>query len=152
MRCASTLQLFCFSLRIKLTMRSYHQNYQRHQTHGLASATKKTITPECAQNMKFVKPSHDDYPDSQEVGEIKRSSFDPRLPEHCVEINQHHLYALLTDVQKFVPNTDLQQFWCDSANSRYSQPVVDDISLWNHVLFSHKPGTVKCMSKLLILP
>ena len=79
-------------------MRSYHQNYQRHQTHGLASATKKTITPECAQNMKFVKPSHGDYPDSQEVGEIKRSSFDPRLPEHCVEINQHHLYALLTDV------------------------------------------------------
>lgn len=99
---------------------------------------KKSITPECARNMKFVKPSHGDNPDSQEVSEIKRSSFDPRLPEHCGEINQDHLYALLTDVQKSVPNTGLQQFWCDSANPRYSQPVVEDTSLWNHVLFSHK--------------
>ena len=68
--------------------------------------------------------------DSQEVSKIK-SSFDPRLPEHRVEINPDHLHALLTDVQKSVPNTGPQQFWCDSANPRYSQPVVDDTSLWN---------------------
>ena len=71
---------------------------------------KKSITPECAQNMKFVKPSHGENPDSQEVSEIKRSSFDPRLPDHRVEINRDHLYVLLTDVQKSVPNTGLQQF------------------------------------------
>lgn len=90
--------------------------------------------------MKFVKPSHGDNPDSQEASEIKRSSFDPRLPEHRVEINPDHLHALLTDVQKSVPNTGLQQFWCNSSNPRYLQPVVDidDPSLWNHVLFSHK--------------
>ena len=98
---------------------------------------KKSITPECARNMKFVKPSHSDNPDSQEVSKIKRSSFNPRLPEHRVEINLDHLHALLTDVQKSVPNTGLQQFWCDLANPRYSQPVVDDTS--------------KCVSKLLIL-
>jgi len=61
---------------------------------------KKVVSPECARNMKFVKPSHGDNPDSQEVSEIKRSSFNPHLPEHCVEINPDHLHALLTDVQE----------------------------------------------------
>ena len=28
---------------------------------------KKEVSTECAQNMKFVKPSHDDNPDLQEV-------------------------------------------------------------------------------------
>ena len=49
------------------------------------------------------------------MSEIKRSSFDPHLPEHRVEINLH---ALLTDVQKSVPNTGIQ-------HPSYLQPVVD---------------------------
>ena len=98
---------------------------------------KKEVSAECARNLKFVKPSHDDNPDLQKVSEIKRSSFDPRLPEHRAEINPDHLHALLTDVQKFVPHTGIWQFWCDSPNPRYLQPVVDT-SLWSHVLFSHK--------------
>ena len=48
-----------------------------------------------------------------------------------------NLDALLTDVQKSVPNTGIWQFWCNSPNPRYLQPVVDT-SLWSHVLFSNK--------------
>ena len=99
--------------------------------HGLASATKKEVSAECARNMKFVKPSHGDNSDLQKVSEIKRSSCDLCLPEH------HLLHALLTDVHKSVHNTGIQQFRCDSPNPRYLQPVVDT-SLWSHVLFSHK--------------
>ena len=51
--------------------------------------------------MKFVKSSHGDNSDLQ-VSEIKRSSFDPRLLEHCLKINADHLQALSTDVQKYV--------------------------------------------------
>ena len=83
-----------------------------------------------------MKLSHGDNPDLQKVSEIKRSLFDPRLPEHRAEINPDHLHALLTDVQKSVP-TGIRQFWCDSPNPRYLQPVMDT-SLWSHVLFSHK--------------
>ena len=92
--------------------------------------------------MKFVKPSHGDTPrsETQGVSEIKRSSFDPRLPEHRVEIDQNHLHLLLTDLQNSVPNTGLQQFWRDSPNPRCLQPAaeINNPSHWNHVLFSHK--------------
>ena len=106
--------------------------------------------------MKFVKPSHGDNPDLQKVSEIKRNSFDPRLPEHCIEINPDHLHALLTDVQKSMPNTGIQQFWCDSPNPSYLQSVVDT-SLW----FSHKtwncemhvqvvdPSLAQCITSLV---
>ena len=103
---------------------------------------KKIVSPECARNMKFVKPSHGDTPrsETQGVSEIKRSSFDPRLPEHRVEIDRNHLHLLLTDLQNSVPNTGLQQFWRDSPNPRCLQPAaeINNPSLWNHVLFSHK--------------
>ena len=61
---------------------------------------KKIVSPECARNMKFVKPSHGDTPrsETQEISEIKRSSFDPRLPEHRIEIDQKHLHLLLTEL------------------------------------------------------
>ena len=130
-----------FSLRITLMMRNCHRNYQRHQNPWLGISHQKEVSAECACNMKFVKPSHADNPDLQNVSEIKRSSFDPCLPEHRIEIKPDHLHALLTDVQKSVPNTGIQQFWCDSSNPRYLQPVVDTI-LWSHVLFS--PKTWNC--------
>ena len=100
---------------------------------------KKIVSPECARNMKFVKPSHGDTPrsDAQEITRIKRSLFDPRLPEHRGKIDPDNLQLLLTDLQKSVPSTGLQQFWCDSPVPKCVQPASSP-SLWNHVLFSHK--------------
>ena len=59
--------------------------------------------------MKFVKPCHGDNPDLQ-VSEIKRSSFDPRLPEYRLKINPDHYQALLTDLQNPILNKGIQQF------------------------------------------
>ena len=71
---------------------------------------KKVVFSECARNMKFAKPSHGDNPDLQATNSIKRSSFDPCLVEHRVEINKDHLHTLLSQIQKSVPDTGLQQF------------------------------------------
>ena len=97
--------------------------------------------------MKFVKPSHGDNPDLQATNSIKRSSFDPRFVEHRVEINKDHLYTLLSQIQKSVPDTGLQQFWCDVPNPRYSVSVADNQTLWNHVLFSYKTWNSDVHSK-----
>ena len=63
--------------------------------------------------------------------------FDPRLPEHHLKINPDHFQALLTDVQKSIPKTGFQQFWCVSLNPKHLQSVVD-ARLCNYILFSHK--------------
>ena len=143
-RHAITLQLFCFSLRIVLTMRNYHQNYQRHQN------PKKSITPECARNMKFVKPSHGDNPDSQEV----------KLREaHSIHVYQS-IVLKLTQI--------ICMRYRRMSRSPYPIQVLSSFGvtwqtqgihslLWMILAFgimfcSHtKPETVKCVSKLLIL-
>ena len=99
---------------------------------------KKVISSEVASNMKFVKPSHGDNPDLQAERNIKRSSFDPRLLEHRNEVNKDHLHTLLSQIQKSMPNTGLQQFWCDAPNPKPSASAADNQTLWNHVLFSYK--------------
>ena len=69
---------------------------------------------------------------------IKRSLFDPQLLEHQKEVNKDHLHTLLSQIQKSMPNTGLQQFWCDAPNPKPSASAADNQTLWNHVLFCYK--------------
>ena len=114
---------------------------------------KKTVSPESARNMKFVKPCHGDTPrsDIQEISAIKRSSFDPRLPDRVGGINSDCFHTLLTDLQKSVPSTGLQQFWCHSPNPQ-SAVEINNPSLWNHVLFSHKTWNTQTHSTMQVDP
>ena len=68
---------------------------------------KKTVAPDCADNMNFMKPSHGDDPEAESSNHLSRSTFDPRCAEHQV-LNKQSL-KLLSQVQKSVPNTGLQQ-------------------------------------------
>ena len=93
---------------------------------------KKTVAPDRANNMKFVKPSHGDYPETESSNQLSRSTFDPRCAEHQV-LNKQSLNKLLSQVQKSVPSTGLQQFWvsnCPDSTINYE-------ILWRHVIFSH---------------
>ena len=71
---------------------------------------KKTVAPDCATNMNFVKPSHGDDPEAESSNHPIWSTlnFDPCCAEHQV-LNKQSLNKLLSQVQKSVPNTGLQQ-------------------------------------------
>ena len=93
---------------------------------------KKTVAPDCANNMNFVKPSHGDDPEAESSNHLSWSTFDPRCAEHQV-LNKQSLNKLLSQVQKSVPNTGLQQFWVSNCpNSTINYEI-----LWRHVIFSH---------------
>ena len=82
--------------------------------------------------MNFVKPSHGDDPEAESSNHLSRSTFDPHCAEHQV-LNKQSLNKLLSQVQKSVPSTGLQQFWvlnCPSSTINYEM-------LWRHVIFSH---------------
>ena len=93
---------------------------------------KKTVAPDCANNMNFVKQSHGDDPEAESSDHLSGSKFDPRCAKHQV-LNKQSLNKLLSEVQKSVPNTGLQQFWvsnCPDSTINYE-------ILWRHVIFSH---------------
>lgn len=93
---------------------------------------KKTVVPDRATNMNFVKPSHGDDPDAESSKRLSRSTFDPRCAEHQV-LDKESLSTLLSQVQKSVPNTGLQQFWLSNC----PDSTINSEMLWHHVIFSH---------------
>ena len=82
--------------------------------------------------MNFVKPSHGDDSEAESSNHLSRSTFDPHSTEHQV-LNKQLLNKLLSQIQKSVPNTGLQQFWVwNCPNS-----IINYEILWRHVIFSH---------------
>ena len=75
---------------------------------------KKTIAPDCANNMNFVKQSHGDDPEVESSNHLSWNTFDPHCAEHQV-LNKQSLKKLLSQVQKSMPNTGLQQFWVSNC-------------------------------------
>ena len=69
---------------------------------------KKLVASDCANNMNSVKPSHGGDPEAESSNHLSQSTFDPHCAEHQV-LNKQLLNKLLTQVQKSVPNTELQQ-------------------------------------------
>ena len=68
---------------------------------------KKSISPACANDMVFVKPSHGQVEGN---ARIPRSSFDPR-PTYHRTLNKEAAEKLLCRIEKTVPSTGLSQFW-----------------------------------------
>lgn len=106
---------------------------------------KKIITPACASSMMFVKPSHGDDPELKSQQVMKRSTFDPRQPQHRTS-NMDAINKLLTSVEKSIPSTGLRQFW-RSKMSNESTGVECFESLWSHVLFCHDTVSYNMQSK-----
>ena len=97
---------------------------------------KKSITPACASSMTFIKPSHGDDPELKKQI-IKRSTFDPRQPQHRTS-NTDAINKLLTSVEKCFPRTGLQQFWkSKTSDESLDVEYTDSSSLWSHVIFCH---------------
>ena len=69
---------------------------------------KKSVTPACA-NSAFVKPCHWNDPDIKSPI-LKRSTFDPRQPQHRTS-SMDAVNKLLTSVENSFSRTGLQQFW-----------------------------------------
>ena len=104
---------------------------------------KKTVAPECSNNMWFVKPSHGDLL----VQQISRSTFDPRAVEHQGDVDKERVAKLITRVRVSMPCSGLQHFWCDGPNTETSP---SDVSLLSHVLFSH--GSLNSTIKKIVDP
>ena len=95
---------------------------------------KKSIMPA---SMTFVKPSHGDDPELKSQQIIKRSTFDPRQPQHRTS-NMDAITKLLTSVEESFPCTGLQQFWRSKASNESVDAEYKDCSLlWSHVIFCH---------------
>ena len=95
---------------------------------------KKVVTPACANEMTFVKPSHTDLKDTCIKKSLRRSEFDPRLPTHRT-LEKDSVTNLITGIRTSIPNTGLLQFW-ESNNASTSIPQEPSTgSLWSHVIF-----------------
>ena len=70
---------------------------------------KKSVTPACANSTAFVKPCHGNDPDIKSPI-LKRSTFDPRQPQHRTS-SMDAVNKLLTSVENSFLRTGLQQFW-----------------------------------------
>ena len=91
---------------------------------------KKSVTPECSSNMRFVKPSYGYLP----LQRISRSTFDSRAVEHQGDVEKERVDHFIPCIRESMPCSGLQHIWCDGPNSE-SNP--GDVSLWSHVLFLH---------------
>ena len=118
---------------------------------------KREIAPAQTQDIVFIKPS---YTDSKkpidEVQCISRSQFDPRHPLHRT-IQEDKLETLLSNLQKTLPGTGLQQFWLSRSQDKSDGEEHYRVSrVWSHVIFwhenvamvsldkFHKPFTAEC--------
>lgn len=152
-RHAITLQLFCFSLRIMLTMRSYHQNYQRHQNPWLGISHQKRAS---LQNV------HETW------SLWNQAMVTTLIHEKLVKLREAHLIHVYQSIVLKLTKIICMRYW-QMSRSLYPIQVFSNFGvtqqtqgthslLWRILAFgimfcSHtKPGTVKCVSKLLILP
>ena len=83
-----------------------------HHSNPSHQPPKKEITPACAKEMTFVKPSHTDLKDTCEHKSVGfTSEFDPRIPVHRT-LEKDAVMNLVAVHSASVPNcTGLKQFW-----------------------------------------
>ena len=101
---------------------------------------KKKVNPACAKDINFVKPSHSDLKEANDIKLFRCSEFDPRLPTHRI-LQKDNVIKLVAGIRKSVPNTGLQQFWETNSTATVasnSSGLQETSSLWNHVIFSHE--------------
>ena len=100
---------------------------------------KKEIAPACANDIKFVKPSHSDLKELDDASfRHRRCDFDPRLAQHR-SVQKDSIIKLVSGIKESVPKTGIQQFW---EFNRLSASVLssssESSSLWSHVIFNHE--------------
>ena len=66
---------------------------------------RKAVTPACANEMTFIKPSHGDIPRAESSQLAHRSTFEPHHSEHCT-LHKESLDRLLARIEKSVPPQD----------------------------------------------
>ena len=112
---------------------------------------KKSVTLACANSMAFVKPCHGNDPDIKSPI-LKRSTFDPRQPQHRT-LSMDAVNKLLKSVENSFPRTGLQQFWRSKVpvcSETVSAEYTKSLPLWSHVIFSHANVSSTMQSKFFI--
>ena len=114
------------------------------------------ITPACAKEMTFVKPSHTDLKDTCEHKSVRHSEFDPIIPAHRT-LEKDAVMNLVAGIHASVSNTGLKQFWeSNSAPKTTTSQVINTSQLvqmtFLHLISSDLPNNIYMLGVHYLFP